>query len=108
MLLPLVNKTHIKNVIIESTLLRPTPKIANCASYWVYISARRIFSASPPGVRGPSSNYRKHIMTKTKIQHYNTVSSSSTGNASRFRRSSDETIPINHSIKSPLDAQTPA
>jgi hypothetical protein len=39
---------------VQSTLLRPTPKIANYSSYWVCVSARRGFSASPPGVRPAS------------------------------------------------------
>ena len=50
-------------MLLQSTLLRPTPKIANYTSYWVCISARRGFSTSPPGVREPNSNYMKHIMT---------------------------------------------
>ena len=71
-LLPLVNKTQLSTMLsLESTLLRPTPKIANYSSYWVCISVRRGFSASPPGVREPNSIYKKHIMTKRKIQHYN-------------------------------------
>jgi len=70
-LLPLVNKTQLSIMLsLEFTLLKPTPKIANYSSYWVCISARRGFSASPPGVREPSSIYKKHIMTKRK---YNTT-----------------------------------
>jgi len=70
-LLPLVNKTKLSTMLsLESTLLRPTPKIANYSSYWACISARRGFSASPPGVREPKSIYKKHIMTKLK---YNTT-----------------------------------
>ena len=65
---PLSIKTQLSTMLLQSTLLRPTPKIANYKSYWVCISARRGFSASPPGVRGPNSNYMKHITTKKKIQ----------------------------------------
>ena len=77
---------------VQSTLLRPTPKIANYSSYWVCISARRGFSASPPGVREPNSIYKKHIMTKRK---YNTTAKNHkrTGRAARFRRSSVEAKP---------------
>jgi hypothetical protein len=68
---PLSTKTQLSTMLsLESTLLRPTPKIANYSSYWVCISARRGFSASPPGVREPNSIYKKHIMTKQK---YNTT-----------------------------------
>ena len=50
--LSLANKTQLSTMQAQSTLLRPTPKIANYKSYWMCISARRGFSASPPGVKG--------------------------------------------------------
>jgi len=53
---------------LESTLLRPTPKITNYSSYWVYISARRGFSASPPGIRpaSPLTRLEMIIIKKKK------------------------------------------
>ena len=52
---------------VQSTLLRPTPKIANYSSYWVCVSARRGFSASPPGVRPASPLIRlEGIIIKKK------------------------------------------
>jgi len=53
---------------LESTLLRPTPKIANYSSYWVYIYARRGFSASPPGIRpaSPLTRLEMIIIKKKK------------------------------------------
>ena len=100
-LLPLVNKTQLSTMLsLESTLLRPTPKIANYSSYWVCISVRRSFSASPPGVREPNSIYKKHIMTNINTTLQLRILRR-TGRAARFRGSSDEAIPRFHRQFSP-------
>ena len=69
---------------VQSTLLRPTPKIANYSSYWVCVSARRGFSASPQGVRPASPLTRLEKKEEKRKKRNKSNTGVSPGNSENF------------------------